>query len=195
MIDFTDMQIRNKTYAGANGSKISVIYNGEQYMLKFPVPPSRNKEMSYANGCISEYIGCHIFESIGIPVQETLLGTYTQKGKQKVVVACKDFTTPGLVLQDFASLKNTIIDSEHNGYGTELEDILNTIENQRAMDANILKKWFWDMFIVDALIGNWDRHNGNWDSFTKLKRMKLPLHRYMTAEAAYIHRQTMQSCK
>lgn len=21
---------------------------------------------------------------------------------------------------------------------------------------------FWDMFIVDALIGNWDRHNGNW---------------------------------
>ena len=20
----------------------------------------------------------------------------------------------------------------------------------------------WDMFIVDALIGNWDRHNGNW---------------------------------
>ena len=20
---------------------------------------------------------------------------------------------------------------------------------------------FWDMFIVDALIGNWDRHNGN----------------------------------
>lgn len=25
-----------------------------------------------------------------------------------------------------------------------------------------LKKRFWDMFIVDALIGNWDRHNGNW---------------------------------
>lgn len=21
---------------------------------------------------------------------------------------------------------------------------------------------FWDMFIVDALICNWDRHNGNW---------------------------------
>ena len=25
-----------------------------------------------------------------------------------------------------------------------------------------LKEWFWNIFIVDALIGNWDRHNGNW---------------------------------
>ena len=28
------MPQRNKTYAGANGNKISVIYQGEQYMLK-----------------------------------------------------------------------------------------------------------------------------------------------------------------
>ena len=41
-----------------------------------------------------------------------------------IVVACKDFTSSGIVLQDFASLKNTIIDSEHNGYGTDLSDIL-----------------------------------------------------------------------
>ena len=30
------------------------------------------------------------------------------------------------------------------------------------MDPVELENWFWDMFIVDALIGNWDRHNGNW---------------------------------
>lgn len=162
MIDFTNLPVRNKTYAGANGSKISVIYNGEQYMLKFPAVPSKNREMSYTNGCVSEYIGCHIFESIGIPVQETLLGTYERNGKKKVVVACKDFTAGGLVLQDFASLKNTMIDSVHNGYGTELEDILLTLEEQNAMEPEELKAWFWDLFIVDALIGNWDRHNGNW---------------------------------
>ena len=162
MIDFTNLPVRNKTYAGANGSKISVIYKGEQYMLKFPVVPSRNREMSYTNGCVSEYIGCHIFESVGIPVQETLLGLYERNGKKKVVVACKDFTASGLVLQDFASLKNTMIDSVHNGYGTELDDILMTLEEQNAMDPETLKAWFWDLFIVDALIGNWDRHNGNW---------------------------------
>ena len=162
MIDFTNAPMKNKTYTGANGSKISIIYNDEQYMLKFPVPPSRNKAISYTNGCASEYIGCHIFDSLGIPVQETLLGTYTKKGKEKVVVACKDFTNAGVVLQDFASLKNTIIDSEHNGYGTELNDILEAIEEQRAIDPNKLKEWFWSIFIVDAFIGNWDRHNGNW---------------------------------
>lgn len=162
MIDFTGLPVRNKTYAGANGSKISVIYNEEQYMLKFPTAPSKNKEMSYTNGCVSEYIGCHIFESIGLPVQKTLLGIYTRNGRQKIVVACKDFTASGLVLQDFASLKNTMIDSIHNGYGTELSDILMTLEAQTAIDPQVLTDWFWDIFIVDALIGNWDRHNGNW---------------------------------
>lgn len=162
MIDFTDLPRRKKTYTGANGSKIAVVYNGELYMLKFPVLPSRNKEMSYTNGCISEYLGSHIFEIIGIPVQETLLGTFIRNGKEKVVVACKDFTTDDTVLQDFASLKNTIIDSEHNGYGTELSDILIAIEEQQIVDPVELKKHFWNMFIADALIGNWDRHNGNW---------------------------------
>lgn len=162
MIDFTDLPRRKKTYTGANGSKIAVMYNDDLYMLKFPVPPSRNKEMSYTNGCVSEYLGSHIFEIIGIPVQETLLGTFMKNGKEKVVVACKDFTTDDTVLQDFASLKNTIIDSEHNGYGTELSDILTAIEEQQSIDPAELKKHFWNVFIVDALIGNWDRHNGNW---------------------------------
>lgn len=162
MVDFTNLPRRKKTYTGANGSKIAVMYNGELYMLKFPVPPTRNKEMSYTNGCVSEYLGSHIFEIIGIKAQETLLGTFWKNGKEKVVVACKDFTTDDTVLQDFASLKNTIIDSEHNGYGTELSDILTAIEEQQIIDPVELKKHFWDMFIVDALIGNWDRHNGNW---------------------------------
>lgn len=162
MIDFTNLPTKKKTYAGANGSKISVIYDGEQYMLKFPAGAPKNKELSYANGCVSEYIGCHIFESIGINVQKTLLGTYRINGKEKIVVACKDFTKSGVVLQDFASLKNTIIDSEHNGYGTELSDIMKAIEEQQAVNPIVLKEWFWNVFIVDALIGNWDRHNGNW---------------------------------
>ena len=127
MIDFTNLPVRNKTYAGANGSKISVLYNGELYMLKLTAVPAINKTMSYANGCVSEYLGCHIFEIVGIPVQETMLGTYNKNGKEKIVVACKDFTAGGLALQDFASLKNTIIDSMHNGYGTELSDIVSCL--------------------------------------------------------------------
>ena len=162
VIDFTDLKKRKKTYAGANGNKISVIYEGEQYMLKFPPQAKLNKGMSYSNSCFSEYLGCQIYESIGIPVQKTLMGIYTIKGKQKIVVACGDFTEPGVSLQDFASLKNRMIDSERQGYGTELIDILQTIDEQTLVDRDSLLERFWDMFIVDAFIGNWDRHNGNW---------------------------------
>lgn len=162
IIDFTELKKRKKTYAGANGNKISVIYEGEQYMLKFPPQAKLNQDMSYSNSCFSEYLGCQIYESIGIPVQKTLLGVYTVKGKQKIVVACGDFTEPGVSLQDFASLKNRMIDSERQGYGTELIDILQTIDEQTLVDRDSLLERFWDMFIIDAFIGNWDRHNGNW---------------------------------
>lgn len=162
-IDFTNLPQKNKSYSGANGSKLCVVYNYEDYMLKFPAYSTKNDDMSYANGCVSEYIGCHIFESVGIDVQKTLLGTYkTQNGKEKIVVACKDFTRPGIVLSDFASLKNKIIDSPRGGYGTELSDVQNSIENQTVIDPIELNKHFWNIFIVDAFIGNWDRHNGNW---------------------------------
>lgn len=138
LIDFTGLTRRNKAYAGANGNKISVIYEGEQYMLKFPSAAKRNPDMSYSNSCFSEYLGCQIFESVGIPVQKTLLGIYTARGKEKIVVACGDFTRPGVVLQDFASLKNQMIDSERSGYGTELSDILYTFSEQTSVDEAVL---------------------------------------------------------
>lgn len=163
-IDLTGYpQNPRKSYLGANGAKKCIIINGVDYMVKFPSAPTKNDNISYANGCISEYIGCHIFEAAQIPVQETLLATYTtDKGKTKVVVACKDMTGPGIELKPFAGLKNQVVDSPQNGYGTELSEILQTFEEQNLFDVKIITERFWDMFVVDALIGNWDRHNGNW---------------------------------
>lgn len=162
MIDFTKCEQLKRGYAGANGNKISVRYNGDIYMLKFPSGGKVNLNMHYTNGCISEYLGCHIFELAQIPVQETLLGTYHDGNREKLVVACKDMTSVGIVLQDFASLKNQSVTSERNGYGTELSEILYTFDEQMVVEPERLRAFFWDMFVVDALIGNWDRHNGNW---------------------------------
>lgn len=162
MIDFTNCPVKNKTYGGANGSKRSITYNNELFMVKFPPHPTRSKEMSYTNSCISEFIGSHIFNIIGITAQETILGTYFINGEEKIVVACKDFAINGKIIQDFASLKNTVIESPTNGYGTELDDIIDSIEEQQAIYPVELKRHFWNLFIVDAFIGNFDRHNGNW---------------------------------
>ena len=164
MIDFTNCPVnRFRAYGGANGNKINISYEGSSYMLKFPPRPSRNKEMSYTNGCISEYVACHIFEMLGFRVQDTLLGNYTDsRGKSKLVVACRDFTEGGKRLIEFAQLKNTCIDSEQNGYGKELDSILEAVNEQTLYPADELRAFFWDMFIADAFLGNFDRHNGNW---------------------------------
>lgn len=167
--DFTNLARRNKAYGGTNGNKISVLIDDELYMLKFPAHANKNENMSYANGGISEYLGCKIYQSIGIPVQEVILGTYKTRNGDKIVVACKDFTADGRTLQDFASLKNQVIDSERSGYGTELFDILDTFYYQNAIDYSIISDRFWDMFVVDSLIGNWDRHNGNWGFLYDIK--------------------------
>lgn len=162
MIDFTNLSTRKKAYGGANGNKLSVVYNGELYMLKLPMHALRNPNLSYTNSCTSEYLGCHIFNMLGVKAQDTLLGTYKYHDKVRTVVACKDFTSPGVVILDFASIKNQIIDSASNGYGTDLSDVLKTIEQQTVVDSEELKEHFWNMFVIDAFIGNWDRHNGNW---------------------------------
>ena len=162
MLVFSNYPIRKKSYGGAIGNKLSIIIDNEIYMLKLPQRAQKNENLSYANSSISEYIGSHIYNLLGINAQETLLGYYNQNNVERISVACKDFENNGYVLKDFASVKNQIIDSTSNGYGTELNDILQTIENQQIIDPVELSNHFWDMFVIDALIGNWDRHNGNW---------------------------------
>lgn len=162
-LDFSHCKTYPKAYNGANGKKIAILYKGELYMLKFATKlkqiqahPNSN---AYSNSCFCEYIACQILKTLGLDTQETLLGKF----QNKIVVACKDFTK-GYDFFDFASLKNSVIDSQSGGYDTNLDEILFSIENQTQFDikADEIYEFFWDMFIADSLIGNFDRHNGNW---------------------------------
>ena len=162
-IDFSCCsRIAARAYNGANGKKIAVMHDGSVWMLKFPPSAAdRPTALSYTNSCFSEHIAATIANMIGLKSHETRLGTFTN-GKTKTVCACRDFTTGGKVLYDFCSIKNTVIDSDTGGTGTELDDVLETIELQAFVDPVALRAHFWDMFVVDAFLGNFDRHNGNW---------------------------------
>lgn len=158
-IDFTNCPVNKLLwYGGANGKKIGIQYDNESYMLKLPSFVRSSLKQDNNNSSINEYLSCHIYESLGIDTQKTILGTY----KDKIAVACKDFTDDGSVLKDFASLKNSILSNTESGYNTELDGILETIQTQKVISGKLLEEHFWDMFIVDAFIGNVDRHNGNW---------------------------------
>lgn len=164
MIDFTNCKrVLSRAYNGANGKKIAIEYEGEQYMLKFPLSgKEKPTELSYTNSCYSEHIGSSIFNLLGIKAQKTLLGKFNVGGKEKIVCACLDFTVGGKILYDFCSIKNTVIDSEHGGTGTDLDDIEETMAKQQFVNPEALTEHFWNMFVVDSLLGNFDRHNGNW---------------------------------
>ena len=162
-IDFTDCpRVPGRAYNGANGKKVAVSFEGAVWILKFP-PSAADKpnDLSYSNSCVSEHLGSTIFRLLGVSAQETRLGTHLN-GRRKVVCACRDFVPLGVRLYDFCSIKNTVIDSETGGHGTELADVLATIDLQQFVDPVVVRRRFWDMFVIDALLGNFDRHNGNW---------------------------------
>lgn len=162
-IDFTNCpKVAGRAYNGANGKKLAVKFEGATWILKFPPNAAdRPNELSYSNSCVSEHLGSSVFRLLGIPAQETRLGTYVN-GRAKVVCGCLDFTRPGVRLMDFCSIKNSVLETGSGGTGTELDDVLKTIEQQQFMDPTEVLARFWDMFVVDALLGNFDRHNGNW---------------------------------
>ena len=163
LIDFTNGIVDPLDgYRGNNGKKISLRFHDEWYMVKFPNPDRKMPE-AYTSSIFSEDICCRIFNSVGIEAQETRLGTFHFNGKTRIVCACKDMCKgKPLRLVEFAQIKNAFIDSPRSGYGTDLDDVLQTIEHQTIFNAKQLSEYFWNMFIMDAYIGNFDRHNGNW---------------------------------
>jgi hypothetical protein len=173
------------SYGGDAGAKDAIIYNDAVWMLKYPKTTRDmvNPQISYTTSPLSEYLGSRIFASLGIPVHETHLGMRNKKA----VVACRDFTRvtvdenanekypravkwawPNKQLILFHDIKNTFMAGDldaYSGTGSEtlLDEVLDTIEGHTELKTiDGVTERFWDMFVVDAFIGNNDRNNGNW---------------------------------
>lgn len=100
MIDFTNAIEEFNNYQGSEKKK-TLIYNNIKYLVKFPDPIGENsKNVSYINNAFSEYIGSNIFKMAEFEAQNTLLGKYYYKGKEKIVCACEDFTDNEHMLED-----------------------------------------------------------------------------------------------
>ena len=59
LIDFNECIENNKAYGGMAGSKLGIIYQNEDWILKFPKTTKgmRETEISYTTSPLSEYIG------------------------------------------------------------------------------------------------------------------------------------------
>lgn len=169
MLDFTNCKKLVNSYEGAD-IKLKVELDGDIYMLKFGQklePNDKNPlQASYASTPVSEYLSSHIYELAGIPTQHTVLGTYYGK----VVVACQDFIegrpdANDVTLIEFKKLENSFLGSSTAGGRTPLLDnLLEVFSEHESLDGirDVAEDRYWKMFAVDALIGNFDRHAGNW---------------------------------
>lgn len=97
---------------------------------------------------------------MGFDVQNTILGKYVYKENAIIVCGCEDFTDEDNILYEFENL--VLSTNPNKKIETDLEDIIEVIKENKTINTEETISKFWDMFVIDAIIGNTDRHNGNW---------------------------------
>ena len=73
--NFNNLKESGICYGGHAGNKLGVVIDGENWLLKFSKSTKdllRKVDISYTTPPLSEYIGSHIYKSLGIPVHETM---------------------------------------------------------------------------------------------------------------------------
>lgn len=153
-MDYSNYEVNNKFYNGTD-KKIGITIHGENYIVKFQKKDGMNKHFNH----ISEYLGSHIFSILGIDSQEAFLGYY--KGEEVVVI--KDFNKEGSFFVPFNELSDLFLDEDSYSFEYCFEDVIGLIKNnKKIVDVQKTVDTLWEVYIVDALLANADRHGNNW---------------------------------
>ena len=159
IIDFSQFERGAINYGGSERKESVRVPNGDgtfsEYMIKFRKRTPFGARFNH----VSEYLGSHIFELLGFDVQKTFLGTFA--GEE--VVACKSFVGIGEQFVPFNEGGESTLDQDKERYQYEYADIMQMLrDNSKLTDVSGTISMFWEMFVVDALVGNFDRHGSNW---------------------------------
>lgn len=166
MTDYSNYPINTEVFLAGAEQKCEISIDGFRYIMKY----QKNSEVGLIYNHVSEYLGSHVFALLGIPVQETYLGTYQGRN----VVLMKHFCHPGERLVPFNDVGESTLEQDKELYQYNYDDIEQMLrDNTKNTDAAETIHRFWDMFIVDALNGNFDRHGGNWGFIRKEDRYRI----------------------
>ena len=158
-IDFSNCKLSNISYGGSE-KKLGILIGDTPYMLKF----QKRTPFGYRYNTISEYIGSNIYKMIGFNSQDTFLGTYNNNQ----CVACKDFVIEGYNFVPFNDVGESSIEENKELYQYSYEDIVALLNaNKKLTNVDETISIFFEMYIVDSLTGNFDRHGGNWGFLKK----------------------------
>lgn len=142
-----------KVYNG-RARKFGVTLDGVDYLVKFPV----GNDLSV----YSEYVASQFIDMLGVPCHQVMLGQY----QGSVVAVIRDFVAgTGYSLKTFDDIRRCCVDVEQGLVRYTYTDVLNLVDGRLRMsvqDKGMSKCLFWQMYICDAILGNSDRHGGNW---------------------------------
>lgn len=165
MIDYTKYPDGDRFYSGAERKK-SLMINGNAYLVKF----QKNSREGLRFNHVSEYLGSHIFAMLGIETQETNLGLYNGEN----IVAIKDFLEEDETFVPFNGVGDSSLEQDKEKYQYTYDDIIEMLkDNMKLTDVEQTIDLFWDMFVIDALIANFDRHGSNWGFIKKDNKYRL----------------------
>lgn len=165
MKDYSVYTEGNRYYSGAERKK-SILISGKPYLVKFQKHSREGLRFNH----VSEYLGSHIFALLGIETQETFLGTYNGDN----VVVIKDFLGEDEVFVPFNGVGDSSLEQDKERYQYSYEDISDMLhDNIKLTDVEQTIDLFWDMFIIDAFIANFDRHGSNWGFIKKNNQYRL----------------------
>lgn len=164
-MDYSIYEISNINYGGSE-RKIGIKIENEYYMIKFQKKTAFGKR----NNHISEYLGSQIFNMLGVTAQETILGTF----KDENVVVCKDFNIDGYQFVPFNDVGESTIEEDKEKYQYSYEDIMSLLQlNKKITNVEDVVSSFWEIYIIDALLGNFDRHGNNWGFLKKNNKYEM----------------------
>jgi len=165
LFDFSAYKLSGITYGGSE-KKIGILIDGFPYMLKF----QKKTPFGFRFNTISEYLGSHIFKILGFDCQDTYLGVY---GKENVV-ACKDFVNDSVQFVPFNDVGESTIEEDKEKFQYSYEDITELLKiNKKITNVSETISSFFEVYIVDALLGNFDRHGNNWGFLKKENKYRL----------------------
>lgn len=153
MINIQDSWRNCRNYNGTT-EKFGITLNGVDYIVKMP----SDGNMSV----ICEYIASNFMQALGVNAHSVALAKYGTV----FVAVLKDFTSgTNLTLHAYKDTKQSSEDTDIGTKEYTYEDVIYLIEKHvKLSESNkeVAKINFWDMFIMDTILGNRDRHWGNW---------------------------------
>lgn len=153
MLHVTDEMRNNLVYEGTT-KKFGITIDNIYYMVKF----AKDNDLSV----LCEYIASGFINEIGFSCQKVRLGEY----KGEIVDVVYDFASNNnMNLHSFKDTKQSSEDTDIGEKEYTYDDVLYLIDKHLKLNDNdkiTTKHQFWRMYICDAILGNRDRHWGNW---------------------------------